>query len=529
MFQEWRNQTLPQLLAYGAETWPDRIAVSSATEKISYQDLFGRVQRTRLTLKDLGVKRGDHIAYLMTSSPCWIEVLFAVADLGAVLVPLNLTWTAEEVVQGLALTDSDFLLVSGQYKGEQLSSRIPALLNKLAESGGRLKNTLVADHNTVIALDAAGAGCSAAEDSNVSPRPDDVVMMILTSGSTSFPKPALHTHESILCGAAHYADGLEVTVEDVFLHMMPNYHVGSIATALLTLMRGARLELLEFFEPAETLRRIEESAATLIWGFDTHFLMMRDDPGYQPAMLSSLQRTMVAANPATFEQIRAMGIQHIGSLYGSTEYMGSQTFFPFRDRADVKRMRSSNGRATSGEIRIALPAGGWASAGEMGEICVRGPALFKGYYKLPKESSECMDAEGFFHSGDLGFLDSDGYLYYRGRIKEMVKSGGENVSALEVETFLLSEVPGVKRAMICGTPHPKWGEAVTALLELAPGVSYSEKDIQDACRGKLAGYKIPKRVVLVPHEEWPITPTGKLNRRALAERIAQRYQLNSDV
>src|SRR5690606_3205995 len=182
-----------------------------------------------------------------------------------------------------------------QYKGEQLSSRIPALLNKLAESGGRLKNTLVADHNTVIALDAAGAGCSAAEDSNVSPRPDDVVMMILTSGSTSFPKPALHTHESILCGAAHYADGLEVTVEDVFLHMMPNYHVGSIATALLTLMRGARLELLEFFEPAETLRRIEESAATLIWGFDTHFLMMRDDPGYQPAMLSSLQRTMVAA------------------------------------------------------------------------------------------------------------------------------------------------------------------------------------------------------------------------------------------
>lgn len=530
MFQEWRNQTLPQVLRHSAREWPDRVALSCAGTQVTYAELAQRVTSLKSALQSEGVRRGRHVAYFMASSPRWLEVLFAATELGATLVPLNLTWTDDEIVQGLKLTDSEILLMGTQYKDQSLPDRVPALLEKSAAAGAGLKKVLHAEGVDGLERldDLPGELVAASAEQDRPPVADDAAMMILTSGSTAFPKPAMHTHESVLCGAAHYADGLEVSADDTFLHCMPNYHVGSIATACLTLMRGARLELMEFFEPGEAIRLIHESGATLFWGFDTHFIMMRDHPSYDPKKLASLQRTMVAANPATFEQVRAMGLGHIGSLYGSTEYMGSQTYFPYRDRFDTERMKLSNGRPTSGEVRIARADGGWAQTDEMGEICVRGPALFKGYYKLPEETAGCMDAEGFFHSGDLGFMDSAGYLYYRGRLKEMVKSGGENVSALEVETFLLSEVNGVKRAMVCATPHGKWGEAVTALLDVAPGVSYTEEDIQEICRGKLAGYKIPKRVLFIPTEDWPVTPTGKLNRKALAEQAARRFRVKDE-
>lgn len=533
MFQEWRRQTIPGLLCYGARTWSDRTAIHDDHERISYAALAERTATVQQALWECGVRRGDHVAYLLPSSPRWIEIVFAASALGAVLVPLNLTWTSEELIQGLKLTDANILLVGAEHKGASLIERILPLIEQPPSK------TVPTLRKVLLAQGAASTSYSGLEalDSYLSPgrplnrtddeagvSPDDAVMLILTSGSTSFPKPAIHTHESVLCGSASYADGLEVTSRDVFLHCMPNYHVGSIATACLTLMRGACLELMHVFEPGEAIRRIHQGQATLIWGFDTHFLMMRDHPDYEPHKLSSLERTMVAANPATFEKVRAMGLGHIGSLYGSTEYMGSQTYFPFRDRGDERRMKLSNGRATSGDIRIAhLDGGRWAEPGELGEICARGPALFKGYYKQSEASAECMDAEGFFHSGDLGFLDQDGYLYYRGRLKEMVKSGGENVSALEVEMFLLSEIPGVVRAMICATPHAKWGEAVTALLDLESGCSYTQDDILERCRGRLAGYKIPKRVLFLDSQDWPMTPTGKLDRRALAARALAHY------
>jgi len=532
MFQEWRGQTLPGILRYSAQHWPDKVAISFANESITYRAFEQRVQSVGRALQAAGVQRGDHVACLMSSSPRWLEIFFAVIGLGARLVPLNLTWTEGEIIQGLNLTDCHILLVGPDYKGEPLLPRISGLFeDEVAPPVPTLRKILLAEglsvgSQAVEALDSyiEAATCKTDVPSLLPARADDVAMMILTSGSTSFPKPAMHTHESVLCGAAHFADGLEAREDDVFLHCMPNYHVGSIATACLALMRGARLELMSVFEPGAALHLIDTKQATLFWGFDVHFLMMRDHPEYEPSRLSSLRSTMVAANPATYEKVRAMGIGHIGSLYGSTEYMGSQAYFPYRDRFDADRMKLSNGRPTSGEIRIATDGGEWAQPGELGEICVRGPALFQSYYRQPDATAECMDDEGFFHSGDLGFLDEDGYLYYRGRLKEMIKSGGENVSALEVETFLLSEIKGVKRAMICATPHDKWGEAVTALLDIDDAVSYSEQDIREYCRGKLAGSKIPKRVLVIPSREGPITPTGKVDRKVLAARAPRHFQ-----
>jgi fatty-acyl-CoA synthase len=183
-------------------------------------------------------------------------------------------------------------------------------------------------------------------------------------------------------------------------------------------------------------------------------------------------------------------------------------------------MKQSHGRPMSGEIRIIdSESGNECPARAAGEICVRGPALFGGYFGMPDETAQCMDDDGFFHSGDVGWVDEDGYVYYLGRFKEMIKTGGENVSAAEIEAFLTAAVPAIRRVIVCGTPHDKWGEAVTALIESEPETELGERDVIDACRGQLAGYKIPKRITFVHPSDWVITPTGKLDRR-VAQRIA---------
>ena len=534
MFQEWRGQTLPRMLAYSASNWPHNIAVRSVDEAITFAELERRVHDVALALHRLGVRRGDHVAYMMSVSTRWVEVFFATLSLGAKLVPLNLTWVGKEIPQGLKLTDAKFLLIGAEHRGEDLVARFADALPGLSGSEpGRCAFADMPLTTVMVTGDAASVppfafhfervvdearGGQWPPQGHTAPSPDDDALLLLTSGTTSFPKPVIHTHQSMLCGICNYADGLEARESDTFLHTTPNYHVGGIISMCIPIMRGGTSRLMHWFDPEEAMRLIESDPVTLFWGFDTHFAMMRNHPSYGKYRLSSIQRTMSGSNPATFDAIHGMGFAHVGSLYGTSESMGGSTFFPYRDRFDLERMKQSNGRPTSGQVRIvSQETGREVAVGEPGEICVNGPSLFRGYYNMPEETARCIDADGFFHTGDYGWVDADGYLYYRGRYKEIVKTGGENVSMLEVEMFLTAEIPGVRRAVICGTPDEKWGEAITALIEADPAAGLTEESVREACRGRLAGYKIPKRVFFVASDTWQITPTGKLNRHAVRD------------
>lgn len=530
MWQEWRGQTLPKIIEHGEINWPDNVAVryedDSINESITYRELARRVSITQNALYEVGIRKGDHVGYLTSGNLRWLEIFFAVLRLGAKLVPLNLAWTNDEIAQGMQLADVSFLFLGAKYKGKSLPDQLaPILSGPNRKNFPCLRSVIVAEgvskFDEFQALDDLVKKSSRSEDSidlNQPVNASDEAMLLLTSGSTAFPKPVIHTHESMVCGFASYADGLEVNSSDTFVSCTPVYHVGGLIASIVALLRGGTVRLCGTFEAENVIRWVEQDKATIFWGFDTHFSMLREHPSYEKHKLASIKKTMVGGNEATFDAIYAMGFEHIGSLYASSEYMGSQTFFPYRDRHDIERMKYSHGRATSGEIRIANPeTGDWLTAGEIGEICVRGPALFRGYYKNPEATAQCMDSEGFFHSGDMGSMDGSGYLYFKGRYKDMVKSGGENVSALEVETFLIATVPGVVRAIICGTPDQKWGEAVTALLEIEESFNYSVEDIVNACRGKLAGFKTPRRVIFLKNHEWPITPTGKVDRKVLVK------------
>ncbi len=530
MYQEWQGQTTCTMVAHSVASWPERTALLAGDRAASYLQVGERIARARAGLAALGVRKGDHVATLMGLSPRWADVFFGALSLGAIVVPLNLTWTPREAAQGMRLTDSAILIAESRYRGQDLWKLLEvAVPEVVGVEPGKVASQSVPSLRSVIGLNSEGFVGSVPsyaydldEAQESSPAcdeaiidPEDPALMLLTSGSTSFPKAAILSHRALLCGWATYADGMEIDANSVFVNCAPTYHVAGILTLGIPLMRGACDVMMRWFDPEQALSLLQDLKASHFWGFDTHFAMMREVPGSEKYDVSSVKHTLAASNAGAARFIVEMGFEHHGCVYGSTEFMGQQSYFPRRDISDTQRMLKSNGRATCGEIRVTDPETGMElGPNEPGEICVRGPSLFSGYYKLPDETSKCMDAEGFFHSGDRGYLDEKGYLYYQGRFKEMIKSGGENVSINEVEAFLASSVPGIRRVAVCATPHPKWGEAVTAVV-VAADPSLTEDSIKDACRGNLAPYKIPKLIVFVNERAWTVTPTGKINRSVM--------------
>lgn len=539
MYQEALGQTVNRMLDHSVLLWGDREALAFQDERLTYLQLRRRVAAMTAGLESIGVGRGDKVAFLLGVTTDWAVLSYAAWRLGAVVVPLNLTWVGPEIEQGLSLTDADVLVVTDDFRGvDHVATLIDQLDGLSGSAPGAVACPRLPRLRTVITSSKSGKTYPFAYDlgrlqsdgaaydpeqftrTSAEVGSDSEAIVLLTSGTTSFPKPVVHTHQSLLVGVAGYADGLEAGEQDSMLIIAPNYHVAGYLTLLMPHLRGAVVHLLEFYDPGAALEVIERERISMIFGFDVHFLMLKRHPQYAMYDISSITRTMIGSSPGSFEEIKDMGITHQGNIYGSSEYVASQSYFPYRDRHDEERMRLSHGRPMLGtEIRIVDPATGAALGPDQpGEICFRGPALFKGYHNMPEETAAAIDADGFFHSGDYGWTDSAGYLYYRGRYKETIKSGGENVSAQEVELFLEMEIPWVQKAMVVPVPDPKWGEAVTAVVELQPGADGSAEDIRDFCRGKLAGYKIPKQVVFVGSEDWVSTPTGKLDRGAMARK-----------
>ena len=528
--EDWQGATTLRVIEEGMRRWPNRIAIETDGETVTYAELSGRVASMRAILSKLGISQGDHVATLMGPGPTWCSVLFATMSLGAVVVPLNLTWSPTEFAQAINLTDARYLVADSHFRGNNLQGFIFDALPSLYDSTGDIldldetptlhKIAMLPSERNVDDFQHPIAVLET-NSSIVAPAtitPEDIALLLLTSGSTSFPKPVMISHRALTYSWSTWARDLEVTEESVVLNYAPNYHIGGVSVMGSSLWRGARQLMVRWFDPEESMRLIECERVTHLWGFDTHFAMMRDSVGYGQYDLSSTTKTIAASNigPEAVKAFLGMGFTHHGSVYASTEYTGRQSYFPPSDTADTDRMMRSNGRGTAGELRIVDPERhAVLPPYQSGEICVRGPAMFSGYYKLPDESAKCVDDDGFFHSGDRGYMDEDGYLHFQGRYKEMIKSGGENVSMPEVEQFLLSRVNGIRNVAVCGVPDAKWGEAVTAAVVLNHGVDLSEADIKSACQGVLAPYKIPKTIVFLNDDEWLITATGKTDRQGL--------------
>jgi fatty-acyl-CoA synthase len=341
-----------------------------------------------------------------------------------------------------------------------------------------------------------------------------------TSGTTGFPKGVMQTHK-VIRGVGDVADRLGVTPRDVTLTYLPLYHIfGVVVSALLSPLTGSRHVLMASFDPTEALRLIEAERITMIHGFDTHYKDLLEHPTRPSRDLSSLRTGLMGTGMQSSEPIarRAQELMPTTAGFGMTE-IGCGATLSYLDSDFEVRTTMSGWPLPGYELKIIDPVTGVSQPpSEVGEICVRGYQVMRGYYKKPEETAKAIDADGWLHTGDIGFLRDDGYLRFLGRYKDMLKVGGENVDPTEVEAFLL-ENPRINHVAVVGMPDLRLAEVPVAFVVREEGAVLSEEDVLGLCRGRLASFKIPRHVHFV--DRFPMTGSGKIQKHLLRDEAAR--------
>jgi len=535
---EWIKKNLGEVIERIVERYPDNLALIFKDQRISYLLLREKARALAKGLMALGVSRGDKVSLWMGNCPEWIYTQVATALIGAVLVPVNTRFRTNELEYILGQSDSTTLLmmdhflnidfcgmmkeicpeVESNFAGKLRCGRLPLLKNVIFLQEKKPPGAF--SFSEVLALGQA-VSHARLKSRMEQVHPDDVIMFQYTSGTTAFPKGVMLSHDGVIRDAFCMAQRQTLTPQDRLFCPLPFFHVGgAVISTLSVITHGASMVFLETYEPEESLRVVEQERCTAMNGIETHFLMMYQHPDFSRYDVSSLKKGW-AIGPA--EVVRnvyeKMGLTKILNVYGISEASPNVTT-TFVDDPVKRRIHSHGLPHAETEIKIVgLPAGEAFPAGKEGEICVRGFHIMKGYYKKPEETAKAIDSQGWLHTGDLGLIDPQtGYLEFTGRMKDMLRVGGENVSAMEVESFLLTH-PKVKQAQVIGVPDPRLTEAGMAYLELKEGVSATQEEILSFCKGKIANFKIPRYVVFV--KEFPMTGSGKIQKFKLKERAVE--------
>ena len=518
------------------ERWPEREAVVFLDESLTYRELAAAVLRCARRLADLGVEKGTRVALAFHPCPEWTVLHYALARLGAVAVPINLGYESAEIAGVLELGRPEVLVAIDRYRGADQLRKFRDVDAAFAPGARRVPSVpslrhavfLGVDSDARVVRDSAWREVYGREDDpRLDPRSrvtgGDPACILFTSGSTAAPKPALCAHRQYTGAATGIVHALGLVPGDSFLAANPVFHTGGIVwNATLPHMAGMTACMIGAWEPGRALREIERRRITVLGAFDTKLTKMMATPEWETCDLSSLRVANIGATPSFLEKVEKLWpYEFSAQIYGSTESGGMGSITP-RPQRDPEVRRQANGMPVPGmEFVIADPeTGERLPPGEYGEIRFRGWGRFIEYVGQPERTREAIDAQGFFRSGDYGYLDEDGNLYFRGRYKAMIKTGGENVAEREVEIFLEDRLPEVRFAQVVGVPDEVWGEAVCAFVELEPGARPSPEQLRAECKGRIAGFRVPRRFLVVEDGEWPLLDSGRPDKRALRERAA---------
>ena len=528
--------TIGDLVDRGADRNPGD-AVVFPEERLTYPELSDRATQFARSLRGLGVSAGDKVGILMHNCMDFVVGLIGASKLGAIVVPVNGRFKAHELGHVISHADIRVLLTA---RGPQGATDYPALLAEVFGDLGvqdplRLKLAQAPELGTIVALDrevpglvsrerflVAGADVSE-EEVRVAQervRVRDVALLMYTSGTTAKPKGCLLTHEALVRHGGNVARSrFYLTAEDRYWDPLPLFHIGGIVPMLSCFSVTAVFVHSGHFDPDVALRQLSEERCTVAYpAFETLWLQVLNHPRFAEADLSALRLIQNIASPERliYLQGRLPGAVEVSS-YGATECSSNLTLPMPEDSYEV-RMHTLGHPLPGIEIKIVDPErGGERPRGEVGELCFRGYSRFEGYYKDPELTSSVVDADGWFHSADLGYVDDGGRFVYSGRLKDMLKVGGENVSALEVEDYL-SKHEAVDIAQVVAAPDTRYGEVPAAFVQLKPGATLDERELIAFCRGQIASYKIPRYVRVV--SEWPMSGT-KIQKFALRDKIAR--------
>lgn len=517
--------TLGGVMRWCAAQWPDAI-IAFPGESVTFRQLDGRADQLARLVIAAGAEPGDKVGVLLDPGVDFIAALVGIARTGATIVPINERFKAREL--GYVTAHADLTVVLTTDRVAKFLD-FPHLLEKALElhDAPQLRTVVVFGGPTqpagfipATALEARAGAVALERVRELEERVtgDDLALIMYTSGTSAMPKGCMISHD------AFTREGREIATtryflepSDAFWCPLPLFHNGGLATLMACLSSGASYIHAGRFDPDVSLRQLEDYHCThAIPAFETIWLRVLDHPRFAEADLSALRITLNAGPPERLRQLQARLPQAVQlANYGLTESTGHFSITLPSDPLEV-RVNTGGHPLPGMEARIVDPASGEdLPAGQVGEILFRGPLRFRGYYKDPELTAEVIDGDGWFHSGDLGRLDSEGRIAYTGRLKDMLKVGGENVAAAEVEAFLLTH-PAVNIAAVVGAPDARYSEVPAAFVELVAGAQAGEKEIIEFCLGRIATFKVPRHVRFVT--EWPMSGT-KIQKFVLRERI----------
>jgi fatty-acyl-CoA synthase len=528
----WWQKSIPGLLGELAVQNGSAPAVGEVDSgMLSFAELMERATDFAASLVHLDIAPGDRVALLMAPTVDWAIVHYGIMMAGAVVMPINLAFREEELADVIAIGRPAAIIVDARHRGGDA-------LRRLMDSGATEKRHLIVVgdlsgmHHDLHAFTANHGASDRAEARirSAALRPSDPCCLINTSGSTGKPKPALIHHRGIIGGAWYFGESVGMGAGDRLLVPWPTYHVSGFASGMLVAqMRGLPAWLMHQFDPGEALRAIAKHGITTLWGFDTTYAMLLAHPDFNHACVSTIRRCSMATRPAMIDRVFEAfpNLEITGKNYSMTETSGPTTvLLPSVTDRNVRKY--SHGKPLPGvEVRVVDPRTEQpALPGQSGEIRVRGWNLFLEYFDDAAGTSAAFDAHGFFRTGDIGRLDTDGVLYFDGRYKRLIKTGGENVSEAEVEGFIEDRIKGVKLAQVVGVPDELWGEAIIAFVELFPGSEIPETELIAACKAGMANFKAPKRVFFLADADWPRNEVGKISKDALIAEAVSRLHEN---
>jgi fatty-acyl-CoA synthase len=508
----WFDETVGQMLARQAAATPDAPAVhwlgeDEALVTWTYGDLWSRAPRVARAIRALAGS-GTRVAVCAPNSLEWVAAFHGAALAGATFVPVNPAMGDREIEQILTLTEPSLVLGAESFRGVALGDRLRDVVDRLA------RPPRLAELDAFVADALAGPS-----DAEVAGDVEMPVLVQYTSGTSGRPKGAVITHLAAVNIAANFVHGWGHGPEDVFAGPLPLHHVaGTIGGLLANLTVGASFAFLPAYEPTAVIRLLEATDATVLAAVPTMLYDLQRRPGFDPGRLSSLRIVLgggAAVPESTVRDIEAtFGVEFLVA-YGQSESVGIAQTSP-GDPPDVKAC--TIGRPNPGrEVQITDPATAEAvPVGTVGEICQRSSQQMTHYLGMPDATAATIDTDGWLHTGDLGSMDVRGNITFRGRVRDVIIRGGENIYPEQVEAAY-ANVPGIAAVAVVAGPDERWGEVPVGVVMLAPGARLDEQALGDYGRAHLAAFQVPRRWVVV--EELPLTASGKIRRVELRAHI----------
>ena len=525
-------RTLPGLLGEMRRRYGSRDFITDHRRRVSYAEFESEVRAVAKGLYALGVRKGDKVAILMGNQAEWLVVDFAVTLLGAVLVAVNTWWKQSELQHALASTDTSVLVMVESYLGNDYTQAIDAIGDR-STTLPRLKH-IVGWGETLpqgalrwpelirMGGDAADVDLDQAQ---ALVAPDDTAYLLFTSGSTARSKAVRLTHRGNIENGHAIGERMHLTEHDRMLIPTSMFWSFSCVNALFAVMtHGGSLVLLFKYDTAEMLRLIEAQRCTGAYTLPNIVLALHAHPDRALRDLSTWRTGICRCN--MIERMADMGVREMITGYGLTECYGHSVQTDAWDPIETK-IRNVGRPLPGVELKIVDPATRCVlTPGAPGEICLRGHVT-PGYYNDPERTREALDEEGWFHTGDVGVIDEDGSLLFKGRFKELIRTGGINVSPADVEDVLLAH-PDVQQAVVVGVPDATREEIVAAMVVPRPGAALDPEELIAHCRRTAASFKVPRFIQVIEAHEIPLTDTGKIHKSRATELLARRYAVRSE-